>query len=438
MIEWSERTKPRVFTLFLRPICGRANLHLSMKKERILLLLLAAVQFTNVVDFMIIMPLGPQLKRQFGIDPQEFSLLVSAYTLSAFFTGLLAAFYIDRLDRKSALLYSYVGFILGTLACAYAPSFGLLLSARILTGAFGGLLSALVLAIIGDAFPLNRRAGAMGTVMASFAVGSVIGVPFGLFLASKFSWHASFYYLAGLSALIVPLIMLYVPKLRAHIGEKHEKPLTAITSILKDKNQLRALLLMAILMLGQFMVVPFVAQYMEANVGFTDKTIIYIYLLGGIATFFTSPWVGRLADKYGRFKVFTTFILISLVPLVLITNMPHISIWPVLAVTTIFFITSSGRMIPATTMVTATVSPQRRGSFMSVNSSVQNLFESIGAFIGGTIIGEAANKQLTNYWIVGLIAVGTSLICILVASKIKVSGNQSMSLEEEIMLAEGV
>jgi predicted MFS family arabinose efflux permease len=118
--------------------------------------------------------------------------------------------------------------------------------------------------------------------------------------------------------------------------------------------------------------------------------------------------------------------------------MPHISIWPVLAVTTIFFITSSGRMIPATTMVTATVSPQRRGSFMSVNSSVQNLFESIGAFIGGTIIGEAANKQLTNYWIVGLIAVGTSLICILVASKIKVSGNQSMSLEEEIMLAEGV
>jgi predicted MFS family arabinose efflux permease len=404
---------------------------LSMKKERILLFILAAVQFTNIVDFMIIMPLGPQLRKAFDINPQQFSLLVSAYTLSAFVTGLIAALIIDRFDRKTALFYSYIGFILGTVACAMSPSFELLLLARTLTGAFGGLMGTLVLAIIGDAFPLQRRGAAMGTVMASFSVGSVVGVPFGLYLASQWGWHAPFYFLAGFSALICPLIMAYVPSLRAHIGAKHENPFEAWASVAKDNNQLRALLLMALIMLGQFMVVPFIAQYMEFNVGFKPHEIIYIYLTGGVAAFFTSRLVGKWADKYGRLRLFTIFVLISIIPLVLITNMPRIVIWPVLIVTTIFFITSGGRMIPATTMVTATVSPQRRGSFMSVNSAIQNLFESIGAFIGGMILGENAAKELTHYWMVGLVAVVTSLLCIWVASTIKVSGNQQMSLSDE-------
>jgi predicted MFS family arabinose efflux permease len=402
-----------------------------MKKERILLFLLAALQFTNIVDFMIIMPLGPELEKAFKINPQQFSLLVSAYTLSAFFSGLIAALMIDRFDRKTALFFSYIGFILGTLACALSPSYEMLLLARILTGAFGGLLGAVILAIVGDAFPLQRRATAMGTIMASFSVASVVGVPLGLFLASKFGWHASFYFLAGFSTLLCPLIFFYVPVLRAHIGEKHENPFAAWASVVRDSNQLRALLLMAFLMLGQFMVVPFIAQYMEFNVCFLPNEIIYVYFLGGVTTFFTSRLVGKWSDKYGRFRIFTVFILISLIPLVLITNMPRIVIWPVLIVTTIFFITSGGRMIPATTMVTATVSPQRRGSFMSVNSAIQNLFEAIGAFLGGTILGQRATGELTNYWIIGICAVITSLLCIWVGSTIQVKGNQQMSLSDE-------
>lgn len=402
-----------------------------MKKEHILLFLLAAVQFTNVVDFMIIMPLGPELFEQFKINPRQFSLLISVYTLSAAVSGIIAALVIDRFDRKAALIYSYIGFILGTLACAIAPSYEMLLLARMLTGAFGGILSALVLAIVGDAFPLHRRSTAMGAIMASFSVGSIIGMPLSLYLAAKISWHAPFYLLAGFSAIVIPFILAYVPKLRAHIGEKHEKPLTALTSVLANRNQLWALFLMAMLMLGQFMVVPFVATYMRFNVGFTQEEIVYIYLLGGALTFFTSPLVGRAADKYGRFRVFTFFVLLSFIPLILITNMPRIAIWMVLIVTTFFFITSSGRMIPATTMVTATVSPQRRASFMSVNSSVQNLFEAIGSFIGGLILG-TASKELTNYWVVGIIAVVTSILCIWIASKIKVQGNQQMSLEDEL------
>jgi predicted MFS family arabinose efflux permease len=169
------------------------------KKEKILLFILASIQFTSIMDFMIMMPLGPQLMRIFQINPQEFGFLVSAYTFAAGFSSFIGVFWIDNFDRKKALMNMYLGFLLGTLACALSPTYTILVLSRILTGLFGGLLMALVFSIIGDVIEEKRRGTAMGYVSTSFSLASVLGVPFGLFIASFWNWHAPFFFLRSRS-----------------------------------------------------------------------------------------------------------------------------------------------------------------------------------------------------------------------------------------------
>jgi MFS transporter, DHA1 family, inner membrane transport protein len=400
-----------------------------MKNERILLFILSAGMFTHIMDFMIIMPLSPQLMSIFDITAQEFSLLVSSYTLTAGVTGFLAAFRIDHYDRKTTILFVYLGFTLGTLACAFAPTFGFLLVARSLAGAFGGVLGALVLSIVSDAIPLERRASGMGIVMASFSVASVFGVPFGLFLASKFSWHAPFLFLGILAVVILGLMFFYIPPLRAHLdtGNSKKKPLEILYQIFGQRNTRLGLTFAAVLMLGHFTTIPFLAAYMVGNVGFSNDDLSYIYLVGGALTIFFSPWVGRMADKHGRLKIFTIFGSLVIIPIIAITNMPPVPLWAALIVTGIFFIFSNGRMVPSTTMETAIIKPENRGSYMSIRSSVQQLTSGLASFIAGTIILEQPSlfgqnvKALLNYEYVGLIAVFFSLISLWLARKLQVA-----------------
>lgn len=393
-----------------------------LKKEKLVLFSLALIQFTHIMDFMIMMPLGPQLMRIFQITPAQFGLLVSAFTFSAGIFGFLGAFFIDRLDRKTTLLFIYSGFIIGTLACSVAPTYHWLLAARVFTGMFGGVAGALILSIIGDLIPNERRASAMGIVMAAFSIASVFGVPFGLYMANKFSWHAPFLFIGCIGFGIITLIAFAIPNMKGHIVSKMERPgpIKVITNVTSNPNQLRALLLMFLLMLGQFSVIPFLSPYMVSNVGFTESDLTYIYLIGGFFTIFSSPMVGRLADRIGRYKVFTLFVFISLIPLFGITNMIKIPMPFVLVITSIFFICAGGRMIPASTMITSSVLPQQRGSFMSINSSVQQLSSSLAAFIAGLIVQKNAAGELVNYNYVGYIAIAASLLAILVASKIKI------------------
>lgn len=393
----------------------------QLKREKLVLFSLALIQFTHIMDFMIMMPLGPQLMRIFSISPAQFGMIVSAYTFSAGIFGFLGAFFIDRFDRKMALLFIYSGFIIGTLSCSLAPTYHWLLAARVFTGMFGGIAGALILSIIGDSIPNERRASAMGVVMAAFSAASVFGVPFGLYMANKFSWHAPFLFIGCIGLGIITLVSFVIPNMKEHIVTKIERqgPLQVITNVTSNPNQLRALLLMFLLMVGQFSVIPFISPYMVANVGFSESDLTYIYLIGGFFTIFSSPMVGRLADKIGRFKVFTIFIFISLIPLFGITNMPKVSMPYVLVITSIFFICAGGRMIPASTMITSSVLPKHRGSFMSINSSVQQLSSSLAAFMAGLIVQKNASGQLENYNYVGYIAIAASLLAIVVASKIK-------------------
>lgn len=392
------------------------------KGERILLLVLALVQFTNIMDFMIMMPLGPQLMRLFEINPQQFSILVSSYTFTAGLVGFLFSFVIDRFDRKRALQAAYVGFTLGTFACAMAPNYHFLIAARILTGMFGGILGAITLSIVGDAFSFERRASAMGIVMASFAAASVFGVPFGLFLATEFSWHTPFMALAVAGVVISILIHFFIPAMRKHIAgiDPEAKRFDSLRNILNNSNQLTALGLMMLIMLGQFTIIPFIAPYMVSNVGFTEHQLMYIYLLGGSATLITSPLAGRAADRYGKSSVFLGFALLSIIPLFLITNMPVAPVYWVLIVTTMFFIFISGRGIPATTMISGTVLPGNRGSFMSINSCVQQLSSAFASFLAGSIVTRDDNGKLLHYSYVGYIAIAATLLAIILSRRLKV------------------
>jgi len=399
-----------------------------MKREKALLLVLAALQFVHIVDFMIMMPLGPKLIAEMDIDANQFSRLVSAYTFSAGIFGFLGSFFLDRFDRKSALLVIFAGFSLGTIACGLAPTFELLFAARVLAGAFGGVLGALVYAIISDAVPLERRSSAMGVVMAAFAVASVLGLPSGLFLANRFNWHIPFLALGGLSVLIAGLIILVVPNMRGHMRNKAERgsPFELIRSVLRNRNQLRALSLMIAMMLGQFTVIPLISTYMVYNGGLPEADLSYIYLVGGAATIITSPLIGKLADRLGRAKVFIALALLSPVPLFLVTNMGVQPLWLMLVVAVMFFVVVGGRTVPAMAMISATVEPQHRGGFMSLNTAVQQLSAGAATLIAGFLVDTHPTAgYLIHYEYVGYVAIGFSLLAIWIASGIKVSeGNK--------------
>ncbi|MBL6449515.1 MFS transporter [Fulvivirga sp. 29W222] len=402
-----------------------------MTKERLLLFILAAALFTHIMDFMIMMPLGPQLMRLFDISPQQFSLLVSSYSFSAGASGFFAAFLIDRFDRKTCLTFIYIGFTLGTLACAFAPSYEVLLLTRCIAGAFGGILGALILSIVSDAIPLERRAAGIGFVMAAFSVASVLGVPFGLYLATIFSWHAPFLLLALLGVIINILILNYIPSMRQHIAtESNVSIWQSVVSIIKvifgRRNPLMGLIFTSMLMLGHFTIIPFIAPYMVGNVGFSEQQLTYIYLVGGGLTIFTSPMVGRLADKYGRLNVFTIFGILVMLPILIITHLQPVPLWEALVFTGVFFILANGRIVPSTTMVTSVIKPENRGSFMSIRSSVQQVSSGLAALIGGFIVTETPStvtpdaKALLNYEYVGYFALVFSVVAILIARTLRV------------------
>jgi predicted MFS family arabinose efflux permease len=393
-----------------------------MNREKLLLWTLAAINFIHIVDFMILMPLGPQLMRLFEISPSEFGLLVSSYTFSAGISSFFGAFFLDRFDRKKILFWVYVGFTVATLGCALSPSYGVLLLARILSGLFGGLTSALILAIIGDVIPDARRGRAMGLVMAAFSVASVLGVPLGLFLAGLSDWHTPFFILTGLSLVSLGMIFRFIPNIADHLGQEVQRPhpLEVVKRVTSNSNQMRAITLSVMMMFGQFMIIPFLSPYTVANVGFTELQLTYIYMAGGAFTIFTSPWVGKMSDKYGKLKVFTIFMFLNVIPIAVITNLGVTPIPFVLMISTMFFVTSNGRYVPAAAIITGTARPENRGSFLSFNSAVQQLATGLASLIAGMIIGENALGQLTNFNLVGYIAIFFSLLCIPLARRVKV------------------
>ena len=454
-----------------------------MLHEKRLLFVLAAVQFCHIIDFMIIMPLGKTIMDSFAITPGQFAWVVSAYAGAAFTGNLISTAVIDRFDRRSALLFLFCGFTVGTLGCAFAPDYLSLLVLRSATGIFGGTLGALVLAIVGDVIPLERRGAAMGWVMTAFSAASVVGVPSGIWIAAEFGWHAPFLVTAAISAFFVGLAFWFVPPLRGHLSEKGKKmrekgrgqALEAASSasdpasepsviraraqvqgqdelagldpdvterltpsqlalapkrglaavaepfvrIFSDANQRAALLFTLALMLGHFTIIPFIAPYMQINIGFADKQVGLIYLIGGSLTVILLPLMGRVADRYGHFRVFSIASVFALASIYLLTNLDTDSIYVALLTTSSFFVVASGRSVPATTMITSVVRPENRGGFMSIRQSVNELALFFSSVIAGFIIVEGADGKLDNYNWLGYFTMVMSVVAVAAASRIR-------------------
>ena len=388
--------------------------------ETLLLLILSAINFAYILDFVIVMPMGPQLMRIFDINATQFALVVSSYTISAGICGFAGIFFIDRFDRKKALLTSFGGFTVGTLLCALAPDYTFLVLARVVTGLFGGVISALVYSIVGDYIPYERRGSAMGKVMAAFAVASVMGVPIGLWLAAEFNWHMPFLALGLFSAIVFLIALLGLPSMKGHLQEKTMlKPFSVLKLILKDPNQLRALVLMMLIMIAGFTVIPFISPYFVKNVGMTEMELIYNYLVGGAFTFISSQIIGKLSDKYGKRQLLIVLCVLSILPILLVT---HIGVTPLplaVAASTLFFILVSGRSVPGLALITSTVSPEHRGSFMSFNSAVQQLSAGLATMIAGLIVVVGADGRLYQFGWVGILASVVSLLTIPLVQRIR-------------------
>ena len=326
-----------------------------------MLLILAAVQFTTIVDFMIVMPLGPQLMRTLEIGPAKFGLIVSSYTFAAGAAGLVASSVIDRFARRTTFMVLYAGFLLGTLFCAFAPNYQTLVAARVLTGAFGGILGGMAMAIIGDVFPEHKRGRATGSLMTGFSLASVAGVPLGLFLGTNYGWHIPFVVLAigGVPALV--LTPLALPQLDAHVGKRHSHPMRSLVETFWHANHLKSFALIVCLMVGSFTVFPLLSAYLVANVGMSEQELPLVYIAGGALTLFVAPIVGRLADRYGKLTVFRIIAPGSALMLLAITHLPATSTAVAVAAFGALMVCNVGRIIPAMAMVTSSVEPRRRG-----------------------------------------------------------------------------
>ena len=404
-----------------------------MKKESIIVLLLASINFTHILDFMIMMPLGNYLMPYFQISPKQFSFLVAAYTFSAAASGFAAAFFVDRYDRKKVLLFGYVGFLVGTYACGFAPTYQLLLAARTLAGIFGGLIAAQVLSIISDLFGYERRGAAMGAVMSSFAIASTIGVPLALYLANIFSWHAPFIFVGLLGTAIVFLVIRLIPSSTSHITQAKENShrLQALIDVLRNRVQLWTLVFSCLVMMGHFLIIPFINPFLEFNRGFSRSLTPIIYLVGGIASFISALLLGKFSDKVGKLKVFSWSVLFSFLMVWIITNMPVIPFLIVLMLFAIWFSVATGRAVTAQAMISNVAEAEQRGSFMSFNSSVQQLGTALASVIAGFVVIKDSAGKLEHYNWVGYISIMVLLSGLLLARYLFKSMDKRVAVELE-------
>ena len=394
--------------------------HLTPRRERWLLFTLAGIQFTHILDFMIMMPLGPQFTALFGISNAQFGLLVSAYTLSAGLSGLMASTYIDRFSRKRLLLSMYTLFGLATLACGLAPDYFWLMAARVAAGLFGGVLSALSQTIVADVVPFERRGRAMSVVMTSFSVSTVAGVPLGLFLAAHLSWHAPFFGIAVLVGLLAIGAWQTLPRLDAHLHHPERTSVwRGIGQVLAEVNHLKAFGVSGLMMFASFTVIPYITIYMQANHILLPTEIPFIYLSGGIVTLVSARWIGGLTDRVGKRKMFQRMLLLSMVPMTLTTLMQPYALPVVLLVSASLFFCMNARMIPGMAFLTSAAQPQFRGAFMSLNGAVQSVSIGLATWLGGLLIQRSPQGQVTHYWLCALAGVTASVVAYWLAERVK-------------------
>jgi predicted MFS family arabinose efflux permease len=401
--------------------------------ERGLLITLAAIQFVHVLDSLIVMPLGPQFMQQLNLTPAKFGALVSAYSLAAAAAGIAGAFILDRFDRKQALTVLMFGLVSATFICGLSQEFTLLLTGRVLAGACGGLIQALLFAIVGDCFPEKRRGAATGTVMSAYSVATVLGVPAALFLAGKGDWARPFVVLAGVGLIVLLAAVKLIPPLRGHLlfAARSDRALgkgatkQPLLALLLKQNSRLAFLMVITLMFAGFTVIPYMSAYLSVNLGLSHQNLATVFFVGGISTFATARWIGRLSDRFGKRKMFTWLSLGSAVPTLLLTHSQPMSMVSVLLLTTPFIFFIGARGIPSLSLITASVGPGLRGRFLSFTSSLQQASSGLASLLTGLFLIQSHDGKLTNYNWAGDVSVIFILCSVFVASRMRPSSTQT-------------
>jgi DHA1 family inner membrane transport protein len=387
-------------------------------RERATLLTLGAVQFTHVLDYMIMMPLGAQLMRVFQITPAQFTQLVACYGLAAAASGFAGGFFMDRFDRKRALLVLYGGFGISTMACGLAPTHHWLMAARLAAGAFGGLAGSMVTAMVGDVIPPARRGRAMSVVGAAFPVASVLGVPTGLVLAGKYGWHAPFFMLAGCAATILLLASAALPHLRTAVHD--HQPRRQMREILSHGLHLRAFAVGAVIVMAGGVLIPFIAPSFVANVGLDEKIQLPLaYAAGGVATMISMPLIGWLSDHVDRLWLLAWLSAAAAIVVLVLVRLGPSSLGVAALMMALFMVTMSGRFTPAMTMVTNAVEARYRGGFMSVNAALQQASSGLANVMAGWFVTRDPAGHLVGYPVLGYISVGFFILAVLFAFELR-------------------
>lgn len=382
--------------------------------EVFVIALLTIVQFTVVLDFMVLSPLGAILMPALKITPAQFGAVVSAYAFSAGASGLLAAGFADKFDRKKLLLFFYGGFIIGTTFCALAPDYHDLLLARIITGIFGGVLSSISFAIITDLFRLEVRGRVMGFVQMAFASSQVLGIPIGLYFANKFGWHSPFIMIVIVCGIVGILIIAFLKPIDAHLKVPSTRnPFQHLTKTISQRVYLRAFAATTLLATGGFMLMPFASAFSVNNLGISLKELPLLYMLTGIFSMVTGPLIGKFSDKAGKYNVFVVGSFVTMIVVAVYCNLGITPLWIVLVLNIIMFAGVSSRIITSSALVTAVPVPTDRGSFMSINSSVQQISGGIATFIAGKIVVETAGGKLEHYDTLGYVVIVAMIITII-------------------------
>ena len=375
--------------------------------------LLAVLQFAVILDFMLMAPLGALIMPALQISPKQFGLVVSAYAFAAGISGFVTAGFADRFDRKKILMFFYTGFLVGTLWCGLAPTFELLLAARVFTGIFGGVIGSVVLAIATDLFEVSLRGRVMGLIQTAFAASQVLGLPMGLYLSNKWNWHAPFIVLAILGVAGLAIISAKLKPVDGHLGKPQEhSPFMHLFHTITEPRHLLPFLTVTLLATGGFMLMPFSSAFLVHNLGIDLHHLPAIYLCTGLCTMVFGPMIGKLADKIGKFKVFLFGSVLSSAIIMVYTHLALTPLWLVVVINVVMFVGIFSRMIPFQAMASQVPEATKRGAFNAISASIQQVSGGVASLIAGHIVTLGADGTIQHFPLVGYVVVGTSVVTI--------------------------
>ena len=381
---------------------------MSKHSERAIVFLVGAVQFVNILDFMMVMPLGPDFARGLGIPTSHLGYIGGAYTAAASLAGLAGSLFLDRFDRRKALAVAMLGLVIGTAAGGFATGLPSLMAARVLAGLFGGPATSLSFSIIADTVPAERRGRAMGAVMGAFAIASVFGVPIGLELARRGGWQTPFFAVAGLGAVVAALAIFLLPPMRSHLANRASQAPLPISHLLSNPLVRLSYAMTALVMMGGFILIPNISAYVQLNLGYPRDRIFLLYFAGGIVSLVATRVAGWMVDKRGALR--TGSLGVGILAVVTFFGFVHYLVGlPVVVIFVGFMLGNSFRNVTYNTLTTRVPSPSERARFMSLQSAIQHLAAALGAFLSSRLLTETPTGALVGIPTVALISIGMSL-----------------------------